>query len=237
MLKHGEVVEIAAAVVQQALDQRPFDCRTGSLDRRPDDLFELFARQGRHQELRGADRLGEAVEARAFADEVRAHSKQHMHVVRRDSAGFEQELDELIGVVLVSRGFSQVADPAWFTRRIAKQFLELVHDQHKRGLAKASDLSSALPIPELDCRSSNAMRSWRAASITGSSSFDRLASAPASRAIGALPGRNSFQIDRRPPGLAFSSFNSGSRPARTRDDFPLPEVPTTAMKRLRSTRR
>ena len=41
----------------------------------------------------------------------------------------------------------------------------------------------------------------------------------------------------RPPALLVSASRSGNSPARTREDLPLPELPTTPMNWLRSSRR
>ncbi|MBR1179174.1 hypothetical protein JQ617_34780 [Bradyrhizobium sp. KB893862 SZCCT0404] len=59
-----------------------------------------------------------------------------------------------------------------------------------------------------------------------------LASPIANRSMGARPGLiaaycHTFRLD-----SSFSCSRSGSNPARTIDDLPLPELPTTAMKWL-----
>jgi hypothetical protein len=89
-------------------------------------------------------------------------------------------------------------------------------------------------MPKLERCSCAATRSRRPDATTGSSSVERLASRLASRCNGASPGRISRHSQLRPPVSPVSMSNSGNSPARTSEDFPLPELPTTVTKRDRS---
>ena len=142
----------------------------------------------------------------------------------------------MIGVVLVSRGFSQVADPAWFTRRIAKQLLELVHHQHKRGLAKASDLSQRA------CNSGARLWQLERDALLARGEYHRIVVVQQACERPGEPGNRGiagtqFLPNPPPTARALVLLLQQRQQAGTDDDFPLPELPTTAMKRLRSTRR
>ena len=116
VLQDRQLVHVVADVVEQALHQARRDAPTAHADGAGDHRLQLVAGQARDQVLAVADRLGQVAEARAVAEEVRAHGDDDVHrhvgLLRR----FEQQLDEgrrfISGVrTLWNRGLQHLSAP------------------------------------------------------------------------------------------------------------------------------
>src|SRR6185295_10557863 len=73
VLQDWQLVDFLFAVDEQAFDEFRFDGSAGKFDRLADGFFALVLGQGRHQELRRANRLGQTVKPGAIADEIGSH--------------------------------------------------------------------------------------------------------------------------------------------------------------------
>src|SRR6185503_5939516 len=129
------------AIVEQSLDEFRLDRSARLLDRFPDRLLELAAGQVRHEILRCAYGLGQAVETGAIADEVRAHGDEHTHVLEAAAVGVQKDLYELSRFVPPPRFLDAAAAVAEAGEAEAEQFLELIDDQDQRSAAEAPRLN------------------------------------------------------------------------------------------------
>jgi hypothetical protein len=102
VLQQRELVLIGAHVVQQPLHEARRDTRARYRHRAGDRRAQLVARHARHQVLAVVERLRQAGEFHAVADEVRPHG--HHDVDGHDGlfARFEQKLHEPDGVAVPS---------------------------------------------------------------------------------------------------------------------------------------
>jgi hypothetical protein len=138
MLRHWKLIELVAAIVEQSLDQFRLDRPASFFDRFADRILKLTAGQIRHEVLRRAHRLRQAVEIGAIADEVRAHGDEHAQVFDTTAVGVEQDLHELSRFVPPSRFLDAAAVVANASQTEAEQFLELIDDRNERSAAQAA---------------------------------------------------------------------------------------------------
>ena len=123
VLQHGKLVGIVADLVQQALRHGRADRRAAFLRRLLDRGAPLGAAQVRHQELTLAQRLGQALKARAVAEEIEPHGQHDVDARARGAHCGEQQAHErgrLVGVA-AAHAFE------------AEDLLELIDDDQQPG--------------------------------------------------------------------------------------------------------
>ena len=132
VLQYRQLIQLIPAVVEKLLDQHRFNRPACQADRPGYDLLPLIARERRNEELRCAYRFGETLKARTVANEVRAHRQDHADLDRRASARFEQQLDEMRGLVARRRTSSLKPYAPPVPKALSaspKQLFELVDQQ------------------------------------------------------------------------------------------------------------
>ena len=222
MLQHRELIRAAASLVEEAGHQIVGHVATGRPGRTDDGEAPLFAAQPRRQVLALVDRLGQPVEYRAVADEIGAHGQHDENRELRLLGARQQQRDESVRLVDVA-----------LTAK-AEDFFKLIDGDKQVGLV-GQRVGLQAPRPGRAARAAAGRPRGRgrsrgsapsAAVPTCSNSF------AASRTIGLPPGRITANFQRAPSGMPISPVSSAAmRPARTSDDLPQPDVPTTARKR------
>ena len=205
------------------------DLATADGHRAGDRLAQLVAGQPRHQVLAVVDRLGQVGELRAVAEEVRAHGE---HDVDRHRLVEQRRLEQQRTKAVASSAPTGRRRGGARKRKISSNWSTTTSTRSRsgrRGLPHRVDQTQgAAAQGGLE----------RARRLITASPRPRAAGPPARRgprpgcrsdrrrAARAPPARRTPAPTIRPP------CRAGISPERTSDDLPLPEVPTTARKRV-----
>src|SRR5580700_2709040 len=99
MLKHRQLVELTAAVIEQARYQFRLDRGAGFSQRLANDFLTLAARHAWNEKLGSADQFRQTPKVRAVANKVGPHGDEHMRLGFSAPGSLDQELDERFGFI------------------------------------------------------------------------------------------------------------------------------------------
>ena len=183
-----------------------------------------------NQELRRADCFRQIGKLCAVADEVRTHGDKHEYVRRLLSRGFQQQLYEMRSALAPNRLGRSVLKRCAAAGSITEELLELIDDQKDRIVA---ELGYRMPnVGKAERRVLKHLKDLWAYAF-----FRELTERLCERTRRIGPRMHRRDSPPASATLAASASSNGRSPARTSDDFPLPELPMTAMNRLNSTSR
>ena len=151
VLEDGELIVLVAEVIEQAQDEPLGDAAAADGCRAGDGRAQLVAGHARHEVEAVVDRLGQAGEVHAVADEVGAHGDHDVDGQVFLLGGLEQKLDE------GDRGVPGVFDLVVAAE--AEELFELVDDDEEIVLCDASP--AGRPRPGRGCRVAAWLRAGR----------------------------------------------------------------------------
>ena len=151
VLQKGQLIEIFIGIVQRALNERGVNLCFSELNRFADDILPLIARHARHQKLAPANCFGEAMKARAVADEVRPHCHDNVDRQLRRSRRRQKQPNDCRRFVATLGSRRGIEATLGTQIRESKQLLELIDEQQNPadlGLPQRRNLRQCLAHSE-----------------------------------------------------------------------------------------